>query len=61
MRKGWVANHSALDYMLRFQQKQVALERNGLLARRGELDDDLKLLIDKRAKAVATSEGAQRK
>jgi hypothetical protein len=37
------------------------LERNELLARRGELDDDLKLLIDKRAKAVATSEDAQRK
>lgn len=60
MRKGWVANHSALNYMLRFRQKQVTLEKNGLLARRGELDDDLKLLIDKRAKAVATSEGAQR-
>lgn len=46
--------------MLTFPQKQVTLEKSDLLARRGELDDDLKLLIDKRAKAVATAEYAQR-
>ncbi|KIM34992.1 hypothetical protein M413DRAFT_449948 [Hebeloma cylindrosporum] len=48
------------DEALNDEKRQVMLEKNALLARRAELDDDLKLLIDRRGKAVATSEEAQR-
>jgi len=38
----------------------VVLERSGLVEKRGELDYELKNLIDRRAKAAITSEAAQR-
>jgi hypothetical protein len=46
--------------MLTVRQKQLVLERTGLVEKRGELDDELKILIDRRVRALATSETAQR-